>query len=161
MIDRTGRIVKQKAPDERRIAATEDKQLDAVTKYLAALAKEEHIKIKQLWMEPLPEKLSLDSLRKKYGLEVGIRREDGNFCLEPLVGEIDDPQNQAQYPMKLPLSAEGNTIIYGATGSGKTMLLTTMIYSLIQDHTPDELNLYILDFGSEVLKGFAQAYGAV
>lgn len=157
VIDRTGRIVKQKAPDERRIAATEDKQLDAVTKYLAALAKEEHIKIKQLWMEPLPEKLSLDSLRKKYGLEVGIRREDGNFCLEPLVGEIDDPQNQAQYPMKLPLSAEGNTIIYGATGSGKTMLLTTMIYSLIQDHTPDELNLYILDFGSEVLKGFAQA----
>lgn len=157
VIGHTGRVLKQKAPDERKLAAADDKQLDAVTKYLAHLAEEEHIRIRQLWMEPLPEKLDLEELEKKYALADKGHRSGYNFCLEPLIGEIDDPQNQAQYPMRLPLSEQGNTIIYGATGSGKTMMLTTMIYSLLREHTPEELNLYILDFGSEVLKAFARA----
>ena len=32
-----------------------------------------------------------------------------------------------------------------------------MIYSLITEHTPDEVNLYILDFASETLRAFAKA----
>lgn len=32
-----------------------------------------------------------------------------------------------------------------------------MIYSLIKEHTPDEVNLYILDFASETLRAFAKA----
>ena len=32
-----------------------------------------------------------------------------------------------------------------------------MIYSLIHEHTPNEVNLYILDFASETLRAFAKA----
>ena len=50
-----------------------------------------------------------------------------------------------------------NTLIWGMNDSGKEDLLTTMIYSAIADHSPDELNMYILDFGSETLKIFTKA----
>ena len=59
--------------------------------------------------------------------------------------------------MTFTITREGNTVVYGVAGSGKTTFLTTLIYSLIEDHTPEELNLYILDFGSETLRSFAKA----
>ena len=50
--------------------------------------------------------------------------------------------------------AGGHLGIYGAPGSGKTTLLQTIALSLILDHTPDEVNLYLLDFGGRRLKLF-------
>ena len=76
------------------------------------------------------------------------------FVINPIIGEFDDPNNQRQDILTLPLSAEGNTIIYGSTGSGKELMLSTIIYSTIVDHTPEEVNFYILDFGAETLRSF-------
>ncbi|MDQ0194734.1 FtsK/SpoIIIE domain-containing protein [Paenibacillus wynnii] len=36
-------------------------------------------------------------------------------------------------------------------------IMTTLILSLIEQHTPDEINLYILDFGSETLGAFSES----
>ena len=52
---------------------------------------------------------------------------------------------------------QNNTLIYGMNDSGKEDLLATMIYSAIAEHSPDELNMYIIDFGSETLKMFTKA----
>ncbi|MBQ3890786.1 MAG: hypothetical protein II740_05455, partial [Lachnospiraceae bacterium] len=73
------------------------------------------------------------------------------FVINPIIGEYDDPNNQSQELLTLPLSVDGNTIIYGSTGSGKELLLSTIIYSCITEHTPDEINFYILDFGAEII----------
>lgn len=41
-----------------------------------------------------------------------------------------------------------HAVITGATGSGKSTLLHTLIMSAIMNYSPDELNLYLMDFKS-------------
>ena len=69
-----------------------------------------------------------------------------------LIGEYDKPSNQEQGLLKYSLDA--NILIFGSQGSGKENLLATIIYSSCVFHTPQEINYYILDFGSETLSMF-------
>jgi S-DNA-T family DNA segregation ATPase FtsK/SpoIIIE len=75
--------------------------------------------------------------------------------IAPLIGLLDDPEERAQRPLRIDLGGAGHLAIYGAPGSGKTTLLQTMITALVQDHSPDDVNLYILDFGGRMLRVFA------
>ena len=152
VIDNLGKIIKRAAFDKKRAGNNNPpKQIDEITKYLAEIAAEEKIRVRPMWLEAIPAHIYVDELQVKYDVQ------PAKNILRPIVGEIDDPANQRQLVMQLPISEEGNTIIYGVTGSGKTTFLTTMIYSLIKNHTPEEVSLYLLDFGSETLKGFAKA----
>ena len=151
VIDTNGHAVKQVKIDKRRAPADAKKQLDAITEYLRGIADDEGIKIRPLWLDPIPPLILLDAIKKKY------RTAAEKFVLEPVIGEYDDPARQRQCVLRLPLSKEGNAAIYGVAGSGKTTFLNAMIYSLLQEHTPDEVNLYILDFASETLRAFAKA----
>lgn len=74
--------------------------------------------------------------------------------LSPFIGVYDDPEGQTHGDLSLPLGSEGNLCIYGAPGSGKTNLVQTIITSLVLDHSPQELNIYILDFGGRSYKAF-------
>ena len=127
------------------------KQLDVITEYLRKTAEEEGIKIRPLWLEPIPAIIMIEELKKKYAVVSEKCR------LNPVIGEYDDPARQRQCILRLPISDEGNVVVYGVAGSGKTTFLNAMIYSLIHEHTPDEVNLYILDFASETLRAFAKA----
>jgi S-DNA-T family DNA segregation ATPase FtsK/SpoIIIE len=77
--------------------------------------------------------------------------------LSLLVGEFDDPNNQRQLPLMLPLGEEGNAVIYGSPGSGKDMFVEAMLYSLIKTNTPQMAGAYVLDFESETLGMFKDA----
>lgn len=152
VIDTNGHIVKQVKPDKKRAAYTNaKKQLDAITEYLRGIAAEEGIKVKPLWLAPIPEMILLDEVKKKYHATIQ------KYELDPVIGEFDDPAHQRQCVLRLPISEEGNVVVYGAAGSGKTSFLNVTIYSLIQEHTPDEVNIYILDFASETLRAFSKA----
>ncbi|WP_210364449.1 type VII secretion protein EssC [Bacillus sp. REN3] len=152
VIDDLGRVIKNARIDKRKTAIKNPpKQIDEITEYLAKLAKQENIKVRQLWLEPIPELIYLDDLKKKYNPA------QHSFELNPVIGEYDDPANQRQMVMRMPISQEGNAVIYGIAGSGKTTFLTTMIYSLMEEHTPNEVNFYMLDFGSETLTWFREA----
>jgi len=152
IVDHLGRIVKEAKPIIKSdTKEKKPKQLVALVKYLSELAAEEHISVRQLWKDPIPAYIYLDKLEQKYSC-----RKTG-FVLNPMVGEYDDPYSQRQAPLTLPLTSEGNAIIYGATGSGKTTFLTTLMYSLIKNHSAEEINLYALDFGAETLLSFVDA----
>ena len=152
VIDNIGRVVMNAMPSQKKkIGKASTKQIVSVVKYLSDLAKEENVYARPLWLEPIPERIYIDSLESKYGtLSQGV-------YLEPIVGEYDDPFNQRQGLLTVPLSREGNCLIYGSAGNGKATFLTTLCYSLIKNHTAEELNMYILDFGSETLKVFETA----
>ncbi len=153
VIDKNGRIIKQAKLDKRKnMFASQAKQLDEITKYLKEIADEEKIHIRPLWLEPIPGNIYLDEIRNKYSA-----KKSEQFVLNPVIGVYDDPAGQSQELLYLPISTNGNAIIYGAPGSGKTTFLTTMIYSLINDHTPDEVNIYVLDFAAETLTAFSKA----
>lgn len=153
VIDTLGRVVKQTAVTKRKIRnANPEKQISKINEYLTHIAVEEGIKVRPLWLEPIPAVIYLHELKKKYPYPASSYGE-----INPIIGEVDDPVNQRQLAMTFPLTRDGNTIIYGTAGSGKTVFLTTLIFSLIEQHTPDEVNLYILDFGSETLGAFSEA----
>lgn len=155
-LDLNGHIIRAIKPKtDRTFKGKLKKQLDTITIYLQDIASEEHIKARPLWLNPIPEIIVLSELALKY--PESYRNCVKKFWLNPLIGEYDDPANQKQGMLSLPISEDGNTIIYGTAGSGKTTLLNSLIYSLITEHTPDEVNLYILDFADETLNAFARA----
>ncbi len=127
------------------------KQIVSIVKYLSDLANEEEISVRPLWLSPIAPQIYVDDLERKYGTT------SKGTVLCPVVGEYDDPFNQKQGVLTIPFSAEGNCLIYGSTGNGKTTMLTTIAYSLLKNHSAEELNLYIMDFGSETLKVFEKA----
>ncbi|QFJ53729.1 type VII secretion protein EssC [Pseudobutyrivibrio xylanivorans] len=69
------------------------------------------------------------------------------------MGIYDDPDSQYQGAHTINLTRE-NVIVIGSSQSGKTNLLQTIIRSITTKYTPDEVNIYILDFASMVLKNF-------
>ena len=153
VIDRNGRPIRQAKMDKKTNKFSNPrKQLDVITEYLSNIAAEEKIKIRSLWLEPIPAMILLDDLRKKYQVA-----KEKSVVLNPVIGEYDDPERQQQCLLRLPLSQEGNVVVYGAAGSGKTTFLNTMVFSLMQEHTPEEVNIYLLDFASETLRAFAKA----
>lgn len=152
VINNTGRVLMKVAHNEKQLSTGKKvKQLVSIVNYLSDLANEEEIKVRSLWLPPIPEYIYVDELEKKYG-----NKSEGTY-LEPIIGEYDDPFNQKQNVLTLPISKDGNCLVYGSSGMGKSTFLTALCYSLLKNHTPEELNLYILDFASETLKAFANA----
>ena len=152
VIDNLGRVLMNVKPNKKKVAqGSKLKQIVAIVKYLSDLATEEKIDVRPLWLDPIPERILIDEIEAKYA------QKSSGTVLNPVVGEYDDPFNQKQGVLTVPFSAEGNCLIYGATGNGKSTFLTGICYSLIKNHTPDEVNVYIMDFGSETLKMFEKA----
>ncbi len=151
VFDNTGHILKQVKPRKRNIVQNPQKQLDAITDYLKQTAQNEDIHVRPLWLEPIAEYIYIDELEEKYNVE-----EEG-WILNPVVGEYDIPSKQSQNILRLHITQDGNTAIYGAAGMGKTTFLNALLYSLTKHHDCEQLNLYILDFSSESLRVFQEA----
>lgn len=152
VVDNLGRVLMNLKPNRKKATSgSKIKQIVAIIQYLSSLANEEHISVRPLWLPPIPARIFADALEAKYG------NTDSGMVLNPIVGEYDDPFNQKQDVLTVPFTADGNCLVYGSTGNGKTTFLTTLCYSLIKHHSPQELNLYIMDFGSETLKVFESA----
>lgn len=152
VVNTNGRIIAE--ANTNRYAAFVDppKQLDVITEYIAKYCEEENITRWKMWLDPIPSHIYVDELIQKYRNTACEK-----FELEPVVGELDDPAHQRQDILRVPLTKEGNMIIYGSAGSGKAMFIEAMCYSLMREHTPDEVNIYILDFGSETFTAFVES----
>lgn len=120
-------------------------QLEAVVEYIADYCKENEIeKLADICMPPLPEVMNYVPTSKIKG---------DNICVN--LGIVDDPDHQAQNPMVLDLTAK-NYMIIGSSQSGKTNALQLIIRNLAENYNPDDVNIYIADFGSMILKNFAE-----
>ena len=146
-----GATIKEVDNSAQKVDNSQGEQLTNIVKYIYELAKEENIKTNQLWLNNIPETIYINDLKKKYN----IKKQEN--IISPVIGEFDDPYNQRQGIVRLNLSNDGNTIIYGNAESGKETLLSTLIYDLISTYTPEEVQAYLLDFGSEALKIFKES----
>ena len=152
IVDNVGGIVKSldtKSNDV--IAPSQGEEITNIIKYIVEQAAHENVSIDQLWLDRIPDVIYIDKLKEKYGYHT-IKNN-----INPIIGEYDDPDNQRQNILTLPLSADGNTIIFGAAGSGKELMLSSIIYSTISTHDTKEVNFYIMDFGAETLTMFREA----
>jgi type VII secretion EssC-like protein len=126
-------------------------------------------KQKKPWPDPLPEALPLDAAYiggeternpllplnpllidwlEGEGSWRGVDWQDG--ALRAAVGLIDNPIRAEQLTLTVDLM-RGHTVIFGASGYGKTTFLRTLILSLTVVHSPAELHIYALDFGGRGL----------
>ena len=123
-------------------------QLTNIVKYIYNLGQQEQIVTKKLWLDALSPVIYINNLKKKYNYK------PTPYFINPIIGEYDNPGAQEQGLLNLDLTNKGNTLIYGQTGSGKELLLSTIVWSTMAEHTPDEVNMYIIDCGAETLKMF-------
>lgn len=117
-------------------------QLEAVVAEIVALGQKKGIATKPLWLDMLPEKVVIHTLKKgKKGL-----------CTTT-VGLVDYVRTQEQKSLTIDFAKTGHIGLYGASGTGKTTFLQTLVYSMVCDYgyTPEELNLYAMDFGGRNL----------
>jgi S-DNA-T family DNA segregation ATPase FtsK/SpoIIIE len=99
------------------------------------------------WLPPLPTFVPLDSLTPAGpGSPAGA-----GFAL----GLIDEPARQRQRALVIDLERDGNLLVLGAGGSGKTSTLRSIACALVQRYSADELNLYALEFGTGGLTSLA------
>lgn len=123
------------------------KQIVAIVQHLSSLAQNHGIHTRRLWIDPLSEILDVNDIPAD---AAGSNKDSVNAIL----GMIDDPEKQQQYPFVLNLQKCQNILIVGTSGCGKTTLLKTFIYSLVTCHSPDRVNLYIMDFSGGTLSVF-------
>lgn len=116
-------------------------QLEAIVDYVHDYAEANHVaKLPDICLPPLAEVINYDSSAVADELSVPV-------------GIYDDPDNQLQTVYGINIFAE-NTIIIGSSMSGKTNLLQLILRGIAKNFTPDEVNVYIIDFASMVLKNF-------
>ena len=123
-------------------------QLTNIVKYIYDVGNRENITTNKLWLDAIPAEVFVNDLKKKYSYKAEP------YFINPIIGEYDSPATQEQNLLTLDLTHSGNTVIIGQAGSGKENLITTILWSTIIEHTPEEVNFYIIDCGTESLKVF-------
>ena len=146
-----GSVIKEVGKTKKTSLKNKGEQLTSVVKYMYELAKMEQIELRPLWLENIPEIIFIDQIKKKYK----VKREKN--VISAFIGEFDDPYNQRQGIAEINLSSNGNAVIYGNAESGKETLLSTVVYDIMTSYSSEEVNMYLLDFGSEALKIFKES----
>ena len=152
VLNNLGNIVDRIKPQNKETNASFGKQIVRIMEYLDSIATEENIVERQLWLPQIPANIVIEDIIHKYS-----KSGEQNNGLKAIIGEVDNPYKQQQSLLELDFGVDGNTIVYGAAGSGKEMFIRTVVYTLCRNYSAKEVNIYVLDFGSEMLRVFEQA----
>ena len=128
-------------------------ELDVIVQGINHLHQEEGIAaVAQPWLPPLKERITLDELDKVVPIEAWQKRTAPSV----LIGVADIPQAQKQEAVAIDLSKDGNILLYGSPGTGKTTFLQTVAMDLARKQSPENLTMYLLDFGTNGLAPLTQ-----
>ena len=128
-------------------------ELDVIVQEINHLHQEEGIAaVAQPWLPPLKERITLDELDKVVPIEAWQKRTAPSV----LIGVADIPQAQKQEAVAIDLSKDGNILLYGSPGTGKTTFLQTVAMDLARKQSPENLTMYLLDFGTNGLAPLTQ-----
>lgn len=133
---------------------SEKNEIDVIVDYLDGHTRKAGIpRARNIWTNKLDASIELSQL-----LHIAFDGEkwSKNEGFAPVVGVLDDPAAQTQYPLRLDLPEMGHTMIYGAPGTGKTTFLQTFIMSAALSYSPAEVSMYLLDFGGGSLNLFRE-----
>lgn len=113
-----------------------------------------------IWQPPLPPRLALSELEPVHtgNLTQEVKRAwqtaaDHDDWLRAVIGRLDIPQESRQEPFSISLD-DSHLAVVGASGSGKTMLLRTLLLSLALTHSPRDIWCYVIDTGGQGLTMF-------
>ena len=152
-INNVGQVIKRVETKEKTNVKQENlgEELSNVVNYLYDQAETLNIKCKPLWLDKIPSFININNLISKYNYKA-----ENNIINIP-VGEYDIPEQQKQNILTVDFTNKGNTLLYGASGSGKENFIETMLYSSMKLYEPEKINYYIMDFGAEILNIFKES----
>ncbi len=151
-IDNIGRTIGFYEEKVEEKGESQGEELLNIVAYISDLSKQFTFKNSPLWLENIKERIILSDLYKKYNRNV---QQIPRYTYNVAIGEYDEPRKQTQGLLQIDLS-EGNVAIIGQNGSGIDNLISTIIWSSVCEHAPQEIAYYIIDFGAETLKKFAK-----
>ena len=152
IVDGRGRRIRP-VQSARRGPRSELDELTAVVQYIERSAAEIGLeKLQGPWLPELPGEIPLQGLLE--GGFAGGRWDVRQPWLTAPIGMYDSPATQSQGVQCMDLAGLGHFGIYGAPGTGKTTLLKTIVLSLGMCYTPEDVNIYIMDFGGWSMKLF-------
>lgn len=124
-------------------------QLDAIVNYINTYCKSNNIeRLPGICLPAVPTDIRTNVLNYSLDNKIGY--------IVPF-GIFDDPEMQRQGEAVIDVSRD-NTYIVGSAQMGKTVFLQTIAYGLIHKYTPEQINIYMVDCGSMVLKLFEESY---
>lgn len=148
VVNRQGRRICYENEEMDRVMGSGDTEISKVVDYLADFVKNNgYQEADKIWMPKLPGEIYLEEVVQDFGFIDGAWGEERPEALKFVAGMVDEPASQRQYPLAFDLTGDGHISIFGAPGTGKTTMLQTMIMSLILHYTPEEVNIYLMDFG--------------
>lgn len=119
-------------------------QLQAIVDYVNCYCKLNGIKhLPGICLPPLKDLINVDELNYE---------NKSQFISVP-IGIYDDPEQQLQEQVEIDISRD-NLYLVGSSQSGKTVLIQSLIYGLMKKYDSSEVNFYLVDCGSMVLKMF-------
>lgn len=119
-------------------------QLDVIVSYISEHCKERNIaKLPDICLADLPEILEFQNNEQAAPIEAVLST----------IGIYDDPDHQYQGPIVIDHATE-NLLLVGASQMGKTNLLQVIVRSLAERYSPADVSMYIIDFGSMILRSF-------
>ncbi len=143
-IDLAGRknVLYSQKPETNENTVTE---LDAIVEYINEYCRNAEIsKLQEICLPPLSGQIPYPESIKAEGSDIVVP-----------IGVYDDPARQRQQELYINFT-QNHVFILGSSLSGKTYLIQNMIYGLTTKYSPSEVNIYILDFASMVMKVFEE-----
>ena len=164
-IDEVGQVkpLEMTQPRERSTSSTvstgaQQTDLDVIAAQLAASGGPYAAARRSIWCPPLPARLTLEHILPSdliAALHMGClwTTDIAERWIKPYIGLLDIPQESRQEAACIELQ-NGHVLIAGAPGSGKTVLLRTLLMSLALSHSPADLWCYLIDAGGQGLNDF-------
>ncbi|MBS2970806.1 type VII secretion protein EssC [Metabacillus sp. KIGAM252] len=114
-------------------------EIDVVVEKIAETQKKLNIKkLPSPWLPPLEERIS----------RIGHMSEQEG---EIVMGIIDEPEKQSQTAFAYNMIDDGSIGIFGTSGYGKSVSAMTLLMGMASKMSPEELHVYIMDFGNGAL----------
>lgn len=143
LVTDTGMRIKEKQAVIRKEGIS---QLEAVIDYVNQVAVENHYeRAHSLWLEELPKAITPEEVLSLSGEE----KKEGGY----LLGLCDDPGRQQQYPVFYLPERHGHLAVIGGPATGKTTLLQTLLWQMLQKSV-QEVRLLLVDMSGSLLRGF-------
>ncbi len=133
-------VVYEQKPEKQEASIT---QLEAVVEHVDEYCKQAGIpKLPDICLPPLSEVIPYPEDMEVHGTDITVP-----------IGIYDDPDRQAQDEFEFNFTRNHGYIL-GSSLSGKTTLLQGMIMGLTTKYSPRDVNIYIIDFASMMLRVF-------
>ncbi|WP_270996352.1 type VII secretion protein EssC [Listeria seeligeri] len=124
-------------------------ELDAVIDHIHEYTEAAGIEaLPRPWLPPLPEQIFAEDLHPVNFEEAW---KEPKKPLQATIGLLDQPELQAQVPLTLDLTKDGHVAVFSSPGFGKSTFLQSLVMDLARQHNPEQLHVYLLDFGTNGL----------